>query len=710
MNKEILDEINESFYLLEDYDENDSEGGIEQARSDYNALNKLIVNAEKAVDFVTENNPENYEEINKFIDLRNRAIDQIENLESKHPDLHNIPNYTLPDMSDNDEDQFTLNDFIAPDEETPVNKASVNEEKQNIPFFDENDFIPSVVSEKENSIDEDISEKFISATDPNKRALFISNEKQVKLLVEARKINGYQLKDLNQNDFNVIKSRSSFLVENDENRKVFLMLHFSGKIDAFNKYSGEDLEEQFKILNNSGSLKRIADATFKDKEAKELAEKRIAFLDIVSKSNDVRDITVMSSSSLIKSPIISNTVKEENEIGLIKSLKDNNIKYDTKQIASDRLFFDKVDDLNLYKDVIDNREELQRFKVTHSVLMLNQLKDPDYFKSSINAFDKNTENVDSDSEYQRRGMFSDLVKAGVIDFQNIEQRYALYDKDNLSKKYNEQINNRGFELSVILYEYANSVSEDGEGFVKAIKADFNKKPFLGSIKIAEELGLKEEIINEVDFKEISNDKDIKDKKSFENSLKDALKGKEQKVDVDTEHTLEEITTNSLPSLLSTPEINALFPKILKLKQDGLTRTIELKECSIFERPDGLQAQANDSKRETLEHMAASMIKIAKAKGWGTIEIEKISRVSETLYVHAISAGLKVVPKNKEQEQLFTEYHRKNSLPGLPGHGAKVEEDLAGIVKYPSERYIRDQNIANTDAKKLHIPATKLRSY
>lgn len=710
MNKEILDEINESFYLLEDYDENDSEGGIEQARSDYNALNKLIVNAEKAVDFVTENNPENYEEINKFIDLRNRAIDQIENLESKYPDLHNKPNYTLPDMGD--EDQFALDDFIAPEQETPVNKASfsVNEEKQNIPFFDENDFIPSKVSEKENNIDEDISEKFISATDPNKRALFISNEKQVKLLVEARKINGYQLKDLNQNDFNVIKSRSSFLVENDENRKVFLMLHFSGKIDAFNKYSGEDLEEQFKILNNSGSLKRIADATFKDKEAKELAEKRIAFLDIVSKSNDVRDITVMSSSSLIKSPIISNTVKEENEIGLIKSLKDNNIKYDTKQIASDRLFFDKVDDLNLYKDVIDNREELQRFKVTHSVLMLNQLKDPDYFKSSINAFDKNTENVESDSEYQRRGMFSDLVKAGVIDFQNIEQRYALYDKDNLSKKYNEQINNRGFELSVILYEYANSVSEDGEGFVKAIKADFNKKPFLGSIKIAEELGLKEETINEVDFKEISNDKDIKDKKSFENSLKDALKGKEQKVDVDTEHTLEEITTNSLPSLLSTPEINALFPKILKLKQDGLTRTIELKECSIFERPDGLQAQANDSKRETLEHMAASMIKIAKAKGWGTIEIEKISRVSETLYVHAISAGLKVVPKNKEQEQLFTEYHRKNSLPGLPGHGAKVEEDLAGIVKYPSERYIRDQNIANTDAKKLHIPATKLRSY
>ena len=172
--------------------------------------------------------------------------------------------------------------------------------------------------------------------------------------------------------------------------------------------------------------------------------------------------------------------------------------------------------------------------------------------------------------------------------------------------------------------------------------------------------------------------------------------------------MEEITTNSLPSLLSTPEINALFPKILKLKQDGLTRTIELTECSIFERPDGLKAKAHDNKRENHEKMDASMIKMAKAKGWATIEIEKITRVSETLYVHAISAGLKVIPKNKEQEELFTQYHRQNHLPGLPGHGAKVEEDLVGIVKYPSERYIRDQNIAKTDAKKLHIPATKLR--
>lgn len=713
---DFINELNKTYQIFDDYsdDNRDEAKNINEARDDYRILSQLIEKTEETLDEISNSDNIDEKAIEHFINIKDRAIEKQEALEQAFPELKDTDDLKVKDNDEMELDDFDIGDFSFENESDK--KETGKEFVLDNMTFEEIKQFPTLNPEI-NKKEEKNELKYGLATNPDSKPFFISNPEQVELFAKAREVKGFSLKDLHQIDFDKIKTRSGFEHKGNEERKLFLMLHLSDKIDAFVKTEGnsninEIMESQYQVLSESGKIKDIAEKTFSNSSVKELAEKRLAFFDIVKIAKDRNSITCMSGSSLVKRPIISDTIKEENSYSTFEAFNKLKIDYDSSLIFTKRLFFDDESKADIYKEIYNNKEKISDFKLSYQVNMRSLFHDPDRFLNNIRAFDKNTEETNEHDKEKRR-LFSELVKSGRLEFDNIEQRYSLMDKNKLVEIYDKTKDSDYFKMSNIYYKYANSLSKNGNDFISIIESNFNLEPFVASKEIMKSIkGVEIESNLEVDDGiEISIPKPKKEKLTFSDKVLTALSNKLNKnTEEKTEENIEEVKTNSVPYMLPTFKYKEMFgERISSIDVDGNNRKVTFKDKSwILESAEGITAKAKNNSRESVEQIATDIITIAKEKNWQSIEIGKITRATESLYIQAIAAGIKVIPKNLEQEQLFKQYHRDHKLPGEPGHGAKVEHDLLGIVKVPEERYIRDQDIAKTDAKDLHVPAMKLR--
>ena len=694
----FLDTISNDYSMLEEFASkpNESPENLAQATADYEVINKMLATASTLVEKL-EDIEADRSSIKDFQTLKDRLELRKENIEGLYPELSNVEEFDLDDFEEPVYNKETTNNSFDFDFQSVSNVVEEFEEEK-----------PKI---KKESIKETIQ------IEDTKKPVFISNVEQAETFYHLKKITDFGISELTKDDFSKIKIRSDFEIKDDEERATFLKLHLSGKIRAFEETESlkdikSEMEMQFHVLKNSGKLRSIAEMTFKDSEANDNAERRMAFLDAVSSTKEYRTIEIMKNSSFNKRPVIPESIKNENIESTFESLSKNKIDYDASLIYTKKLFFNDTNKAELYKDIYDNRDELKSFALAYSVSMHDAFKDPDVFYFNIKRFEGESLNTnDADKKY--RDMFIELVKSGRLDYNNLEQKYATLDKSYIQEVHDKSKESKNFIFANMLFNYAASHAETGSDFKETIFADYFSDPIFTSNEI------KNHILGEDKSLEAGFDLDVslpKDKKEivFQDKLEKAIneENDNKNDDVKEEKTedIEEVQSNNAPSIIAGYKYNELFRgRINTIKSDGLKRKVMFKDNAwIIESAGSIKAKASNNKKESIYQIASDIVDVAKEKGWESIEINKITRATEDLYVLAIQKGLKVIPKDKEQEQLFNHYHRVHALPGLPGTGAKVEDDLLGIVKVPEERYIRDQNLAKTDANKLHVPATKLR--